>query len=644
MKPPGGRRAIFRLASAVFFALLLLAAPAFCRQSPSFAKEQTALNRALERAAGLGLSSDPYWRTLCHYRKTARGISSRIDDPAFFCSPQGKTDPQAELEALIRLLFTPAQEPGQGAFCRFPARSAWVVSRLAIPESDFPQSGCPEVEETLRRIAPAKSFIVFAASNMQNPASLFGHTLIVVDSEAGTRLTANAVNFSAITPPEFGPLYIVKGIFGLYPGRFGVGPYYAKLSDYSDMGRRDMWEYPLNLEPAETRRMLLALLEMAPFYSDYYFADENCSFALLYLLDAARPGLSLADRAGVFVFPADTLRVAESAGLFSGPPRYVPSRTARIAALADRLDRPEIRAAQAVSRGSLSPSSMLEAGAGSDEQALQLDLAAQLISLAHTEKEVDQKTFAGRFRDILAVRAGLPASPEEPAPAEPAQPLAGHLPTLLAAGAGAKDGEPFLAAHLRLLYQGLDDPDLGFRPGAQIFFGDAEVRFYPGRGATELERLTLLDITSLAPRSLLFSPASFRIHLGLSRMPVRKGGDTLAGDLSYGRGVCYESPLLGLSYALVCADLGLSGALDQSYDLGPALRAGAVRDLGGLGKLHLGVTATHYALGERHDRVKIFARGSFFTRQNAALFWEASEEKAFGRTETEVSLCAGGYF
>ncbi|MCK7512715.1 MAG: DUF4105 domain-containing protein [Desulfobacterales bacterium] len=66
-------------------------------------------------------------------------------------------------------------------------------------------------------------------------------------------------------------------------------PYYAKLQEYSDVDHRDIWEYSLNLTEPEIRRMMLHIRELDAIASDYYFFDENCSYLLFSLLEAARP-------------------------------------------------------------------------------------------------------------------------------------------------------------------------------------------------------------------------------------------------------------------------------------------------------------------------------------------------------------------
>src|SRR5258705_358464 len=63
------------------------------------------------RARKKQLAAHPYWLRLLHYRGNLIGrYQSEIDDPAFFLSPKGRQDPQAELTATIKAFAEPDPE------------------------------------------------------------------------------------------------------------------------------------------------------------------------------------------------------------------------------------------------------------------------------------------------------------------------------------------------------------------------------------------------------------------------------------------------------------------------------------------------------------------------------------------------------
>ena len=69
-----------------------------------------------------------------------------------------------------------------------------------------------------------------------------------------------------------------------------------------------MWEYRLNLSEEETKRMIWHISELNEIYLNYYFFQKNCSYNLLYLLEAARPTLNLVNKFKMAVMPIETIR------------------------------------------------------------------------------------------------------------------------------------------------------------------------------------------------------------------------------------------------------------------------------------------------------------------------------------------------
>jgi len=53
------------------------------------------------------LHEDPYWHILLHYKPGVSGYESLVDDPRYFLAPDGKTNPETELDATIRAFFEP---------------------------------------------------------------------------------------------------------------------------------------------------------------------------------------------------------------------------------------------------------------------------------------------------------------------------------------------------------------------------------------------------------------------------------------------------------------------------------------------------------------------------------------------------------
>lgn len=580
-----------------FFPLLLL----FLLPSTAWPGTDGYLTELKETAARRRLQDDRYWDILLFYKPAAGGRGSLIDDPKFFLAPGGKRDPGAELSATLDAMFDISLSPP--VRCRFPARFEWLVETLPIDPARLPAPECPVLDNTLRAINPKSASLIFASGHMNAPASMFGHTFLRLDSAYESPLLSYAVNYAAtINPKDSGISYAFKGIFGFYPGYYSILPYYEKVREYASMEQRDLWEYRTNLTGAEVRRMVLHVLEMQGIHADYYFLDENCSYDLLFLLEAARPSVTLTDRhKGFFVAPIETLRSVLAEGLIDNVAfRPSAARTIRHKA-AEARDR-EIDMAKALASGNAAPSTFVGGTPPAEGQARALDLAADYTQYLYLKREIPKDSYQGRYLGILSVRSkvGGPPPASRPLPV-PAPPESGHLVSRASLAAGARDGRPFLEAAYRPAYHSLEDPAEGFNDGSQIVFSDAAVRWYPRDGKVRLQRWDLIDIVSFAPRDALFHPVSWKVRTGFATRDFPGSEEALVYELNPGGGFSWKVSPLGIAYVLMETDLAVSGRYDRSFAFGMGGSAGIARQVSD----RLGVLAraryVHGVLGDREQ-------------------------------------------
>lgn len=278
------------------------------------------------------LAKESTWLKLLHYRK--RYFFSRdksdADSASFFLSSDGKYSPEKELLATL-LAFNPKSSlrvkwPTEGlradfggteshpAQCAFPMRYIYFVEDLGIP---IPKVDCPDFQKWIKDYRASAISLVFAAPYFGSPASIFGHTFLRVhtsrsNQEKSEDLLSYAVSFEAFKGGDSSSLMIIKGLTGFYPGMFYQYPYYMKVSNYTDIDSRDLWEYELNLDQSEVKRVLAHLWEVSRANFNYYFFDENCSYHILALLEAAKPSWNLRSRFSIDAIPLDTLKAVLS--------------------------------------------------------------------------------------------------------------------------------------------------------------------------------------------------------------------------------------------------------------------------------------------------------------------------------------------
>jgi hypothetical protein len=616
------------------------------------------LEELVARARTERLAEARPWRVLLHYRPDllTAGVTSLADSPGFFLAPGGKLDPQAELEATLASFFA---EPAHGRphpQCALPARYRWLDAVLRFDPARLPPRPCPELDAWLRDIGAVAVTLVFAESFMNNPASMFGHTLLRVDAvppdtDVGRRdLLAYAVNFAADSGSDRGALYAVKGLTGAYPGFFSLEPYYDKVKRYGDWESRDLWEYRLALAPDEVERLLLHLWELRDIAFDYYFFDENCSYELLGLLEAARPDLALRDRFRVWVIPIDTVRaVVQAAGLASAVV-YRPSAATRLRHLAGELSGSERRLAHEIAEGRVDLGDPLLAALPDAARARVLLLAHDHLRLQAERDETPERR--ARALRLLAARARIPlvGDPAAPPAAPATAPDEGHGAARLLLATGVRDDEVYVEVRARPSFHDLLDPQGGFTEGAQIELMDVALRYYPEREAVELHELTLVDIVSLAPRDGFFRPVSWRLRTGLESalLPRRGSGGLSDGKLwrtGGGAGLAARPWPGALAYAFAEGSLDFGGRLHRDFALGAGASAGLLLgDEDDLWRAHLRVAVARYVAGDARTAWSAGVDQRLRLTRNTALELSAGAEHDFGRTWLDAGLSWNVYF
>ncbi|MBI5844186.1 MAG: DUF4105 domain-containing protein [Deltaproteobacteria bacterium] len=604
------------------------------------------LDDAKARARAMKLWEDPLWLTLGHFRHG----KSLVDDPGFFLSQNGKESPKEELFATLSAIFDPeADKPGSPA-SRFPARADFLAGRLGLAPEAAPGIRSQAFEEIFAALSPQSVSLVFASSSMNSPASMFGHTFLVADTASGSRLTAGAINYAALTGETFGFGYAAKGLLGYYKGYYSMSPYHEKIKEYADIAHRDLWEYPANLTPPEIRRMMAHLYELNGIYSDYFFVGENCSLGLLFLLDAARPGLDLVGKTGAIVFPSDTVRIAKEAGMI-GDGVLRPSAAEKMRQRAQGLAPAERKLAMDAARGRVSPEAVLADPALSGPvKARVLDLAADALGYLYTAEKIGKDDYVSRFRGALSARSLLNADDPGP-PAEGVRddegrgsPEQGHRASMLAFGWGERDGKGLFRLDITVAGHGLTDPAPGYPLGSQVLAGRLAIEAPEDGSGLSLERLDLLDLVSLSPRDDLFSPVSWKTRAGYKKAVSGDGKRLGMAEIEIGKGLCRRFPGSGLAYVFLGARADAGKGLDGGWALGPTLEAGILaRPLPFL-TIHVKGGAARFFPDPDHHRESLSIDASWAVSANAAVAADINFSRDYIFSETTAGACVKIYF
>lgn len=513
------------------------------------------------------------WLAVGHYQSKGGGkFESTIDAETFFLSPEGKVNPLAELEATKGLFASEDDEKK----CLFPARYK-LLHKAGLLRGEFPR--CPELEQFYDDLRPAGVTLLFTDAYMNNPSSLFGHTLLRIDTaRKGTQLLAHGANYGAFTAgQENSVLFAIYGLTGGYYGGFTVKPYYDIINTYNNIENRDIWELNLDFTPEELDFFVAHLWEAGHTQSRYYFFTRNCSYMLMEMLDAVRPSLRLAQRFPVQTIPLDTIKaVYRTPGLVKGI-HYRPSRQAKIN---HRYNLMTSKQKEAYLRA-IKEQNYEMPGLEESEKADVLETAYQFVQYQYVAKKLKLEDYRKQSFGTLTARNKLTAAGSIKDPESGRSPLEGHESMRATLGAGVRNGEAFQEISYRPAYHSLTDDGYGFLRGAEINFLSTTLRHYDRRNNYVLQQFDLVGIKSLSPVNEMFTPLSFQIKADVSRETNPKTGkEGYAAHLTVGAGgtvALYDRVWL---FALTNSHFSYGGFLPNNQWAGLGAQAGLLADFG----------------------------------------------------------------
>lgn len=519
-----------------------------------FASSSVTLERLLNAAQQNELWNAPHWRNLLHYEADSdspAGFTSQVDDARFFNAPDGKTNPESELLQTLQAFYKTDIDSEHHAQCRYIARLKWLQQQLATELVNLPAVDCKEYSEWRKFVAVDQVTLIFPAYHLNSPSSMFGHTLLRLDhakEKNSSDWLSVAVNFGAnITQDDNSLFYAFKGLTGGYPGFFIVEPYFKKIQEYNQKEKRDIWEYPLNLTQQETQRMVEHLWELKEMEFDYYFFDENCSYRLLELLEVARPGIDLTSEYGLTVIPVDTVRAIKAVGLTSQV-HYRPSQVTVLENLLQQIDPSYQHYVSELTEDTSLIDTKEFKSISIDQQKRIIQTAYKYLRYKKTDESRDKKSAATSYQ-LLSALSMLAVEDTTIAAKEPSHPEDGHYTKRTNIKTGRENEQNYVEVGIRMAFHSLEDNVNGFLQGAQINMANLQLRGTQDE-SVKLQRLDVVDIFSLTPRTALFDPWSWKILTGMERQ-LTDGTNRLVTHVSGGAGLAYDFFDDALIYGLV---------------------------------------------------------------------------------------------
>ena len=607
------------------------------------------LQELIQEALTAKLHQDRYWLLLLHYRKNFfGGYTSEVDDPGFFLSPKGKTDPAEELKATLTYFFSDAlvgrsQQPAQ---CAFVARYHWLKQKLNFHELQLIPQTCERFNSWIEELNPASISFIFPSAYMDNPASMFGHSFLRVDQKGQTTETnilAYTINYAAEVPPNAGIEFAYKGIFGGYKGFFSTIPYYMKVKEYRDIENRDIWEYRLNFTQEQNHRLLMHAWELGNAYFDYYFFKENCAYHILSLLEVADPNLHLTDKFHFSTIPADTIRLLFRYKGLIKEISYRPARSTLLKRKRGTLKEHEISLLSKLVNDSHQTDQIEFLQLPQKRQTFLLDLASDFLRYKGATDKDKAEEYRSKNQSILVARSHIKI-PSAPFHVEPfsVSPEIGHETLRVGEGFGWRNNEIFEEISVRAAYHDLLDPDAGYTQDAQIELGNLRLRHYHGRNQFRVEGFTFANVLTLAPIDSLFVSPSWKINVGMDTVKTSSCELCSNGYVNGGAGGAFETRIFQREVFFLFGefDANVSGAYDENHRVGGGVSGGVMATVTPNWKWLISAGYIGYLLGDRSDDIPL----------SVSQRWTFAKNLAFRTTFThhdrdnEVLAVLHGYF
>lgn len=507
----------------------------------------------LKKATKLELWKDPQWIRLGHYENKISGYESSFRGPLFI-DEFGFKSPKDELLKTIEAFFSESKELSakykRHPQCQFLARRRWLGARLGFEPTDY--MVCEERRDWKASLNVKSVSIVFAASDLSNPASSFGHTFLKLVNPQNARnkdLIDYGVNYAANADQSEGLFYAMKGLLGMYGGVFTMLPYHQKIREYINIEGRDIWEYPLSFNTDEVDFLVDHLLEMENTSAPYYFFTGNCSYHILRTLEVIRPKLDLASAFTSFVIPIDTVKVVQRrSGLIkdrifkkSLKTDYLESYTHLDLLQKKALD-------EAVDKLTISATYQLTPKEKAEVYETAMKYTA--IKAYRTGKDLDNDVY--KLSSARSLLGPITADSEIHTTQPPDE---SHDSSALYAGAGiltesTENNIPqqkYYSLKFRSAFHDLEQPDFGAVHMSQTELGGINLRYYDELKKFSLHKFTLLNLINTNPVTQLDKNISWKIRAEIVDQwsPDAEGGGGMSFDYNIGEATRMSYFLVG---------------------------------------------------------------------------------------------------
>ncbi|MCK5358177.1 MAG: DUF4105 domain-containing protein, partial [Elusimicrobiales bacterium] len=418
----------------------------------------------------------------------------------FFVSFKGRRFPKEELLKSIDVIFENYAAESENFKCVFPQRFFYLREKLYPFLEKFASRKCGKLESWKERVKPHSVSMLFAGGYLNNPSTLYGHTFLRLKrSDDANDLLDYTINYAAETDDKSGIFFAIKGLAGLYPGKFSTVPYYLKVQEYHNLENRDIWEFPLGLNDEEIDRLLNHAWELGKASFPYYFFTKNCSWQILPLLSIAKPEFNLEGKFKTWVIPSDTVLYFLNKFPETRDFTWRPSLSKVLKWEKEHLEPIEREIAIKIAKFPVE-SLKLADNMSSKKRASILEVSADYLKLRFYSGKIKKDEWDYNSNFILGKRAELgPVETFSKTHAPPASLLTAHNSGRVSLGQIYHKKRFLQKFSWRFAIQDLLDNDDGYLPNSELEIGNFSLLYDNKYEKIYLKEFILANVLSLSP-------------------------------------------------------------------------------------------------------------------------------------------------
>tara|TARA_B110001454_G_scaffold219194_1_gene251310 strand:- start:64972 stop:66948 length:1977 start_codon:yes stop_codon:yes gene_type:complete len=550
--------------------------PSFVKK-PAVVGDVAAIQSLVDAAQAAKLSETRTWRKLMHYERNVFGLlRSQVKSPTFFLSAEGDSQLDQELQATLWSFFGPTDVKDEHAICRFPARLAWLQSKLKDHPAWtlLPKPTCYFFDVFIRNLNAESVSFVFSSYYANNPGSAFGHTFFRVNKKikegrSKQELLDYGISYAANVTTGNPVLYMINGLMGGFTGTYVSVPYYYKVREYNDYESRDLWSYELDLTEAEVKQLLNHIWEVGPQYFDYYFFTQNCSYHMLTLMEAVSERIELSNKVPLYVIPSDSVKALFTMPGFVRKVEFRPSLRRNFEDKWNKFTESEKHEFMAILTTYSDAKFKTIQFESIQRKALFLDGLIDYIDMKDPNGiakhegpwyQMKEKVLMSRADvDVISEPVAIPVPNDE-------RPDISHPSSRVSLGFGERSITGTLKQSLgflnfRFAFHELLDDSHGLPARSQLEFGNFKFQYF--ENDLNLESFSFFNIMQLNPLRKLDPKLSWGIDVGVRNMPLCDGERSCLGSglqvfggyaVDWGRHMAWVLPFVhyryGNSYAI----------------------------------------------------------------------------------------------